>query len=108
MVKELLTEYIRSRMEKLKYGTDYYIEFRHLVMQAGEVREIEAYNDIYVLVEAIPKVSIKSDFGIFDLEYETIDELQYAHQGTITIENFSDDFSHVQFIQVTPILKSAK
>ncbi|MFL5763564.1 MAG: hypothetical protein ACJ77K_06435 [Bacteroidia bacterium] len=108
MVKGLLSEYIRSRMDKLKYGTDYYIEFRHLVMKASEVREIEAFNDLYVLAEAVSKINIRSDFGVFDLEYEGIDELQYTHSGTIRIENTSDDYTHVQFIQVIPILKAAR
>ena len=106
MVKELISEYIRSRMEKLNYGTDYYIDFRHLVLQPGQHKEVEAYNELYVLVEAVNDVKIKSDFGMFDLSFDRIDELQYVHQGLISIHNYSATLNHVQFVQVTPILKS--
>jgi len=108
MVKELISEYIRSRMEKLNYGTEYYIEFRHLVLQPGQHKDIEAYNDLMVLVEPVEGVNIKSDFGMFDLSFDRIDELQYVHQGFISIHNYSPSLNHVQFVQVTPILKSKK
>lgn len=106
MVKELISEYIRSRMEKLNYGTEYFIEFRHLVLQPGEHRDIEAYNELYVLVEPVDSVNIKSDFGMFDLSFDAIDELQYVHQGFISIHNYSKTINHIQLIQVTPILRS--
>lgn len=108
MVKELISEYIRSRMEKLNYGTDYYIEFRHFVLQPGQYRDIEAYNDLYVLVEPVENINIKSDFGMFDLSFDRIDELQYVHQGFISIHNYSKTLNHIQFVQVTPILKTKK
>lgn len=108
MVKELISEYIRSRMEKLNYGTDYYIDFHHFVLQAGEHKDIEAYNELYVLVEPVDNINVKSDFGMFDLSFDRIDELQYVHQGFISIHNYSSTLNHIQFVQVTPILKQAK
>lgn len=106
MIRELASEYIRSRMEKLGYGTDYYIEFRHLVFQPGEHRDIEAYNEFFLLSEAVDNVNIKSDFGIFDLSFNKADELQYWHQGFISIHNYASSVNHIQFVQVIPILKS--
>lgn len=108
MVKELISEYIRSRMEKLNYGSDYYIDFRHLVLQPGQHKDIEAFNELYVLVEPIDNVNIKSDFGMFDLSFDRIDELQYVHQGLISIHNYSSTLNHIQFVQVTPILRQVK
>ena len=108
MVKELLSEYIRSRMEKLNYGTDYYIDFRHLVLQPNQHIDIEAYNELYVLTEPVNDVNIKSDFGMFDLSFDRIDELQYVHQGFISIHNYAPTLNHVQFVQVTPILRNEK
>lgn len=105
MVRELISEYIRSRMEKLNYGSDYYIEFRHLVLQPGQDKEVEAYNELYVLVDPVENVSVKSDFGLFDLSCDRVDELQYVHQGLIAIHNYSSTINHLQFVQVTPILK---
>lgn len=108
MVKELIAEYVRSRMDKTNYGTQYYIEFRHFVLQPGEHRDVEAYNELYVLVEPVSNVNIKSDFGMFDLSFDRIDELQYVHQGFISIHNYSPTITHLQFVQVTPILRRAK
>ena len=107
MIKELIPEYIRSRMEKLGY-TEYYVEFRHIVLQAGQHKDIEAYNEYYVLAEPVDKVNIKSDFGIFDLSFDRSDELQYVHQGFISLHNYSSTLSHVQFVQVIPVLKTIK
>ncbi len=108
MVKELISEFIRSRMEKLNYGTEYYIDFHHFVLQPGQHKDVEAYNDLYVLVEPVENVNIKSEFGMFDLSFDRIDELQYVHQGFISIQNYSKTVSHVQFVQVTPILRTKK
>jgi hypothetical protein len=95
-------------MEKLNYGTEYYIEFRHFVLQPGQHKDIEAYNDLMVLVQPVEGVNIKSEFGMFDLSFDKIDELQYVHQGFISLHNYAKALNHVQFVQVTPILKPKK
>jgi hypothetical protein len=45
---------------------------------------------------------------MFDLSFDRIDELQYVHQGFISIHNYSSTLNHVQFVQVTPILIATK
>jgi hypothetical protein len=42
---------------------DYYLRFRHFVLQAGERKDIEADNQFYILVEEVSDISISSDFG---------------------------------------------
>jgi hypothetical protein len=108
MVKELINEYIRSRMDKLNYGTEYQIDFHHYVLQPNQHKDVEAYNDLMILVEPVEGVNIKSDFGMFDLSFDRIDELQYVHQGFISIHNYAPTLNHVQFVQVIPILKAKK
>ncbi len=102
MTIDLALEYIPSRMNELGYGRNYYIRFRHLVLQADERLEINAYNQFYILVEETDNVLISSDTGIFDLTEEAINEQTYEHQGNIQIVNYSKRIAQLRFIQVIP------
>ena len=67
MTTALALEYIPRRMEELGFGKNYYIRFRHLVVQAGELLELEAYNQFYILVDDPPvSMRVVSDFGILN------------------------------------------
>ena len=58
-------EYIPRRMKQLGYESEYYIRFRHLVLQPSESMEINAYNQFYMLIEEPKDLKIVSDFGLF-------------------------------------------
>lgn len=98
----LALEYIPRRMKELGYGSDYYIRFRHFVLQPSEKLEIDAYNQFYILVEEINDASVMSDFGLFDIAEEKTNEQTYEHQGEIKINNYSSRINHIRFIQVIP------
>jgi hypothetical protein len=103
MTTALALEYIPRRMEELGYGKNYYIRFRHLTLQAGELLELEAYNQFYILVEDPPvSISVISDFGMYDLSFGKTNEQSYEHQGVIYINNYSTTTNHLRFIQVIP------
>ena len=53
MTINLALEYIPRRMQELGYKGNYYIRFRHLVLQANEEQTIDAYNQFYYLVEEV-------------------------------------------------------
>jgi len=97
------TEYvIPERARDLGYGKEYYLKFRHLVLDPKEVREINGSNQFFVLLEEPEDISIESDFGIYDLFAKHINEQKYEHQGIITITNHSEERNYVKFIQVIP------
>jgi len=96
----LAMEYIPRRMRELGVGDNYYLRFKHLVLKANEVIELNAYNEYYLLVEDAEDVSIESDTGLFDLSDGNTNELQYEHQGSITITNNAADINHLRFIQI--------
>lgn len=98
----LALEYIPRRMKELGYGSDYYIRFRHFVLQANEEIEIDAYNQFFILVEEVNDISVLSDFGIFDIAEDKTNEQTYEHQGLIFIANYSNGINHIRFIQVIP------
>lgn len=102
MTIALALEYIPRRMEELGYGKNYYIRFRHLVVQPNEHIDLEAYNQFYILVDEPDKLNITSEFGIFDLSVDKTNEQLYEHQGFISIQNYSSAIAHVRFIQVIP------
>lgn len=108
MITELVLEYIPRRMRELGYGDKYSLRFVHLVLQAQEVRQIEASCELFILAEEPQNVNIDSGMGIFDLSYTATNELQYEHQGIITITNQSDNINRVRFIQVIPLNTKTK
>lgn len=102
MTIALALEYIPRRMKELGYGAEYYIRFRHFVLQPNEKLDIDAYNQFYILVEETSDVSVASDFGLFDIAEDNINEQTYEHQGAIEITNYADRINHLRFIQVIP------
>jgi hypothetical protein len=102
MTIELAIDYIRRRMEELGHGDQYYLRFRHFVLQGKQAITIEAGDQLFILVEPMGTVSIESSFGIYDLTISNTNELQYEHQGHLTLTNYTGRQQHVRFIQVIP------
>lgn len=96
-------DYIPRRMAELGYANAYYTRFRHLVIRVNETMEINASNELYILIEEVSDINISSDFGVFDLSFQNTNEQLYEHQGTITINNYGKSSTHLRFIQVIPI-----
>lgn len=99
MTPDLANEYIQRRMQALGRG-DYQMWLRHLVLQPNETRIIQAGLHLYLLASMPNAIRIESDMGVFDLSETKVNELQYEHQGTITITNQSHSFQHLPMIQV--------
>jgi len=108
MTTSLALEYIPRRMRELGYEQNYYLRFRHLVLQGKEQLELLAFNQIFILVEEPADVKVQSDFGLYDTTDNQTNEQIYEHQGSISVENFSSLVNHVRFIQVIPYHKSKK
>ena len=102
MTVNLALEYIPRRMRELGYHRDYYIRFRHLVLQPGEEQTIDADNQFYYLIEEAENVRVESETGIFDLSESSTNEMQYEHQSKIQITNYLSGINHLRFIQVIP------
>jgi len=102
MTINLAIEYIPRRMQELGYNKYYYIRFRHLVLQPGEERTIDADNQFYYLIEEAENVRVESETGIFDLSESSTNEMQYEHQSKIQITNYLSGINHLRFIQVIP------
>jgi hypothetical protein len=90
-------------MKEMGYGKDYLIRFRHVLLKLNEVREITAYNQIFLLIEPVHDIRIESDVGLFDLTEDHANEMQYEHRGRIIISNLSMSQVNVRFLQAIPI-----
>jgi hypothetical protein len=100
MTPELAHDYIRRRMDALGHKDNYHIRFRHFVLSPHEVRVIEGGRQLFLLAAPADTIRIESDTGIFDLSETKVNELQYEHQGTLRLTNYSSTFRHLPMIEV--------
>lgn len=101
MTTEFAMTHIPDRMQELGIRKgDYFTRFHHFLLKPKEVREIEAYNEYYFLIDPPKEVIITSDMGVYDLLDMGANEMRYEHQGSISIENPTSEILHVKFIQV--------
>lgn len=100
MTPELVNEYVHRRMKELGHGDNYHTRFRHFVLAPKEIRKVDASLQLFVLPAAKENIRIESDIGIFDLSEAATNELQYEHQGMITLTNQSPLVLHLQMLQV--------
>lgn len=98
MTVEFALEYIRRNM----CLGDYTLSYRHLILQPAEERDLQAQNEVILLIEPTKDVKVESDNGLYDLTETLTNELQYEHTGDIRITNHSIFLNHVRFIQVIP------
>ena len=99
---QLAVEYIPRRMQELGHGDLYTIRFRHFVLQPDEERKIDALNQLFLLIEPLDSIAVISDFGVYDSTASNVNELQYEHQGSISIINNATTIQPVRFIQIIP------
>jgi hypothetical protein len=102
MTTDLALEYIPRRMKEMGYGDNYSLRFAHFVLTPNQVISIEGSCQFFILVEEPANMDIESDTGIFNLSLSTTNEMQYEHQGFITIKNLATTANNVRFIQVIP------
>jgi hypothetical protein len=100
MTPELANEYIKRRMRELGHGDNYRIRFRHFVLGPMELRKIDARLQLLILAQPKECIRIQSDAGVFDAAEFSTNELQYEHQGTVQLTNYSPLPQQVQMIQV--------
>lgn len=105
MTSDLALDYIKRRMQEMGHGREYLIRFRHILLKVGEVREITAYNQIFLLIEPVHTVKIESDVGLFDLNEDGANEMQYEHRGLIRVTNLSLSPTNARFLQAIPVNK---
>jgi hypothetical protein len=103
MTSDLALEYISRRMKEMGFSKNYLLRFRHILLKVSEVREITAYNQIFLLIDPMATIRIESDVGLFDVNEDHANEMQYEHRGRIKITNLSLSPTNARFLQAIPI-----
>jgi hypothetical protein len=103
MTSDLALEYISRRMTEMGFSKNYLLRFRHILLKVSEVREITAYNQIFLLIDPMATIRIESDVGLFDVNEDHANEMQYEHRGRIKITNLSLSPTNARFLQAIPI-----
>ena len=100
MISELADDYIRRRVAALGHGDNYHYRFRHFVLSPREIKTVDAGLQLFILVTLTDTIRVEGDGSVFDLTDTNVNELQYEHQGTIHLTNYSATFQHVIMIEV--------
>lgn len=80
----------------------YISRYRHLRINPYESVEINAGNDIYIIIYPYYNVRVESKAGIYDTRDNGLNEMQHIHRGVIKVENQSKIRLDVKFIQFIP------
>jgi hypothetical protein len=102
MTIDTAIEILKGRMQDLGYRKNYYPQIRHFVLQAGEIREVNAFNQLWILVDESSDFSISGEMGVYDLTLKNVNELKYEFQGLIRIKNYASGITHLRFVAGIP------
>lgn len=108
MTIESAIEILRGRMNDLGYRRNYYPHIKHFVLQAGEIREVNAFNQLWILVDESGDVNVTGEMGVYDLSLKNVNELKYEFQGIIRIKNHASAITHLRFVAGIPKHKKQK
>jgi len=108
MTIDTAIEILRGRMDDLGYRENYYPHIKHFVLQPGEIREVNAYNQLWILADESGDVSVSGEMGVFDLSLKNVNELKYEFQGLIRIKNYASAITHLRFVAGIPKHKKQK
>src|SRR5258705_4655761 len=100
MTFEFALEYIPRRMKELGHGTEYHLRLKYFNLAPIEVRTLEAYNQLIILVEVGSNMKVESEMGMIDYTDINLRDYQFEHTGLVTITNKWEGYNNLQFIQV--------
>ena len=92
-------QYIPQRVRERGYQ-QYRLEFQDLQLSANEEREVTAYNELWLLLEADEGIMIQSDYGRYEAHGGQLPENVHEHADNILIRNVAREAQRVTFIQV--------
>ena len=95
--------YAKARVKERGY-TNYRLVFRDLQLQPNESRTVNAYNEIWLLLESDEGVRVASDYGIYDYKNANLMEQIHEHADRITLVNTLNTKQNVRFLQVIMVV----
>src|SRR4051812_8619221 len=100
MTEQFIRDYIPERIKQLGF-TKYHVRYRDIGVFGQTTMTIEAYNELYFIVDLPPNMSVESDYGL----YTTMSSMDWTenihqHRGEIVITNENEMNKRIKFIQV--------
>lgn len=99
MSEQFILSYLPQRLKELEFR-NYHLRYRDLSIEAEESITIEAYNDLFFIVDEPPGVIVQSDYGVYDSVSVVLTENVHQHRGEILITNPGEIDKRIKFIQV--------
>lgn len=108
MNPQIVLAYATKKLEELKTGNGYSIDFREISLPVGKTVRINATGQFYFLVDGYASTfRISSEAGVYDLSDSKLTENKHEHWGEIIIENNAGFLQHIQFVVITPLTGEA-
>jgi hypothetical protein len=99
MTEAFIISFIPYRVAQLGYS-EYHIQYKELVLNGGQTLRIDAFNELYFLVDSPDGIAVDSSYGIYDTTGTVVTEQCYQHKGQISITNPGFESRRIKFIQV--------
>lgn len=99
MTEPFIIHYAPQRVKQLGY-TIFHLRYRDLVIEAGSSVTIQAYNELYFIVDDPSGLVIESDYGLYDSSDDPLPDNIHQHRGEIVITNPGTASRRIKFIQV--------
>ncbi len=91
--------YAKARVLERGYS-EYRLVFRDLQLQPQGARTVNAYNEIWLLLEADIGIRVESDYGIYDYSNVNLMEQIHEHADRIKLVNTVNSIQKIKFLQV--------
>lgn len=103
MTETLAIEIAKSKMQEQDVK-EFVLRYRHIRLDSDQRRTLSADNEFYIIVERMPLIVVKSKAGVYDLQDESLREIQHVHTGKITLINTVAQSMEMKFLQVIPMV----
>lgn len=104
MTEGIAIEVARHTMHEWGVGENYLMRYRHYTLGPLYFVDIDAQNEVFILLTPDDFTQVSSQIGMFQLVQVGIQEQQYVHTGKIRVDNLADlNPIQVKFLQVIPI-----
>lgn len=99
MTEQFILQYATGRVKQLGYAT-YHLKYHDLVLQGNSTKTLQAYNELYFIVEDPKGLIVESDYGLYDSTDEPLENNIHQHRGEIIIANPGTEKRRIKLIQI--------
>lgn len=99
MSEQFILQYAPERVKQLGYVA-YYLKYHDLVLEGNSFRVLQAYNELYFIVEDPKGLVVESNYGLYDSTDDPLDNNIHQHRGEIIIRNPGAEKRRIKLIQI--------